>query len=210
MLFKNVKKAISNISSPNYVSLLVDVVNINNLVSKCLIKTSKSMINGSIILSDKVYNYGGLSINGHNVPVIPTNIELDHDMYDQCLRQWIRANYGKKYNLNPASDFIQYYALADILKILVSNISEESKNAYKSLAKVLLDRKRFGTDITEYNYLLNNPPASVTNLSSDKINYIFTKAIDHANISNIKPMTSWYAFLKAYGDERLLQAQTSY
>ena len=217
MLFENVKKAISYKPSENYVSLLVNAFdqttpsqNTTNEPNKYIIKTSTTNMTQRIVLSDKVYNNAGINIDGHTIPLIPTNIELDHDMFDQCLRQWVRANYGKKYSLNPASDFIQYYALADVLKVLVSDVSEETKIAYKSLAKVLLDRKRFGTDTTEYVYLLTNPPASVTNLSEDKINYIFTKSIEHANITNTSPMTFWYAFLQAYGDERLLLAQKTY
>ena len=81
----------------------------------------------SIILSDKVYNYAGIKYDGHNIPVIPTNIQLDYDMFDQCLRQWVRANYSKKYNLNPASDYIQYYVLADVLRVVLSDVSEESR-----------------------------------------------------------------------------------
>ena len=206
-LFENVKQSTSKISSINYVSLFVDSSDEKGNKVKYVIKSSDKDVNQSITLSDKTYNNSGIKLKNFTLPMLPCQIEMDYDMYDQCIRQWIRANYSKKYKLNPASDFIQYYFSGDILKVLLSNVSAETKQAYKSLAYVMMDRKRFGTDTTEFNYLLTNPPACVTNISEDKITYIFTKAMEHCNIKNTSPMTFWYAFIVALDDKVLAKAQ---
>ena len=206
-LFENVKQSTSKIPSNNYASLLVDSYDEQGNRVKYVIKSSDKDVNQSITLSDKTYNNSGIKVKNFVIPMLPCQIEMDYDMYDQCLRQWIRANYSKKYKLNPASDFIQYYFSGDILKVLLSNVSAEVKQAYKSLAYIMMDRKRFGTDITEFNYLLTNPPACVTNISEDKITYIFTKAMEHCNIKNTSPMTFWYAFIISLDDKVLAKAQ---
>jgi hypothetical protein len=98
------------------------------------------------------------------------------------------------------------------MKIILSDVSENIKSAYKNLCMVLLDRKRFGTDITEYEYLLTNPPAPVlgTISSDDKINWILQKAITHSKISDTNPMTLWFCFICVLDDDVLIQAQFPY
>ena len=204
-LYKDVLKSICNKENINFLTMIINMKSENDYI----VRTSEDNITEKIILSDKVYNHAGLKIDKYSFPVLPTEILMDDDIFDQAIRQWIRSNYSKKYSLNPASDVILYYFLADVFRILLSNVSDNTKNTYRNLTYLMLERKRFGTTITEYNYLLNNPPAPVSG-NEDKINYILNETINHfnKNLNNkIKPFTFWYGFIKAFDDKKLCVGQ---
>jgi hypothetical protein len=203
-LYENVKDNISFVPNDEYMSFIV-----NTEEGNYIFKASETNMSEKIMLSDKTYNNSGTKIGKFHLPMLPMKVKMDHDFYDQCVRQWIRANYAKKYRLNPASDFILYYFFADVLRVMLSDVSSEIKEGWKQLAFLNLDRKRFGTDITEYDYLLHNPPAPVTG-SEEKINYIFNRCVYHLTKDSevkIQPMTFWFAFIKCLGDEQLTKTQ---
>jgi len=226
-LYQDVKQSISYVPSKKYLSLIQKTTENKDVI----IIASANNVKERIILANKIFNNGGFNIDKYNIPMLPLDVALDHDTYDQCMRQWIRANYSKKYNINAASDIILYYFFADAMRVFLSDLSIEIKNSYRELVKLMLDRKRYGTDITEYNYLQDNPPAAVTG-SASKINYILYKTMkfcglvkeninilndiqddDENNINDftaeliIKPFTFWYAFILSFGDELLIKSQ---
>ena len=225
-LYENVKQSISCTPTKKYTSFIINTKENASVI----IKTSDNKVKERIIIGNRIFNHSGLNIDKYNVPVLPLNIELDHDTYDQCVRQWIRANYAKKYNVNAASDLILYYFLADAMRVFISNVSDELKASYRKLVYLMLDRKRFGTDITEYDYLQDNAPESVTGHAS-KINYIMYKTMKFVGLVQdkqvevidedtdiitpetyskelpIQPFTFWYGFILLFGDERLIKTQ---
>ena len=95
------------------------------------------------------------------------------------------------------------------MRVFVSNVSDELKTSYRNLVYLMLDRIRFGTDTTEYEYLQQNAPEAVTGNTS-KINYILYKTMEFVGFNEqkiedekqdnipdntlIKPMTFWYGF----------------
>lgn len=204
-LYDNVKQSISLLNNKKYVSLIMN----SNTKNDVIIKTSPDTMKEKIILSDKTYNFAGCRVGNYNVPLLPINVELDHDCFDQCVRQWIRANYSKKYNVNAASDMILYYFLADAMRIFLSGCSAETKLAYKNLTYLMLDRIRYGTTLQEYRYLLDNPPAPVTG-SEDKISFYLTKSMEHINLKDVSPFTFWYAFILSFDDKQLIKSQLPY
>lgn len=220
-LYEDVKQNISNVPNKNYASFILDTEENTNII----IKTSNKNIKDRIIIGNRVFNNSGYNINKYNVPILPLDIKLDHDKYDQCVRQWIRANYAKKFNVNVASDLVLYYFLADAMRVFISDVSEELKKSYRDLVYLMLDRKRFGTDITEYVYLQSNAPEAVVGNTS-KINYILYKTMKFVGLINqdvkiiendeqnnilddliIKPLTFWYGFILLFGDETLINTQ---
>lgn len=209
-LYDNVKESVSSCPNKKYTSMIMKIDNTDpNYKNDVIIKASVKTITEKIMLSDKTYNNAGYKISNYNVPILPLNINLDHDVYDQCIRQWIRANYAKKFNVNPASDIILYYFLADAMRVFLSDVSTELKSSYKQLTYLMLDRKRFGTDITEYTYLLDHQPAPVSG-NDDKITWFLTEAMKHINIQDIQPMSFWYAIILAFNDEHLIKSQKIY
>jgi hypothetical protein len=200
-----------------------------------IIKDVEDNVNYSISMNDKTFNNSAIKVGKHHIPMVPETITMDNNNYDQCIRQWLRTNYAKLYHINPASDLAMYYFFADALRVWLSkDISEDIKNCYRQLVYVCLDRKRFGTDVTEYNYLLNNKPAPVTG-NPENINYILYKAMVHGKFieptktsidepldydnedqdkpmvfnieSKLEPMAFWYTFIRVFGDKNLIKAQ---
>ena len=224
-LYENVKQSISYIQSQKYLSFILKT----NDNSDVIIIATAENVKEKIILANKIFNNAGFNIDNYNIPMLPVDIVLDNDIYDQCVRQWIRANYAKKYNINAASTIILYYFLADAMRVFLSNVSLELKNTYQQLVKIMLNSKRFGVDETEYQLLHCNPPGILS-----KINYILYKTMkycglvkdntiieqidDIENIENletnnftkdliIKPMTFWYAIILSFGDTSLIKSQ---
>jgi hypothetical protein len=89
----------------------------------------------------------------------------------------------------------------------------------------MLDRKRFGTTLTEMDYLMNNAPAPVIG-TEDKINYMLFRTMKYVGLTKVEqalneetgeyyehhvgilqPFTFWYAFILAFGDENLKVSQ---
>lgn len=219
-LYENVVDSISLVENSKYASMIM-----RSQLGDTIIKTSKKNVTKSIVLSDKTYMKAGFEIGKYNVPMLPLNVPMDHDVYDQCVRQWIRANYAKRYNVNPASDLLLYYFLADALRVFVSDVSTELKKSYRDLTYLMLDRKRFGTTLTEMDYLTSNAPAPVVG-SEDGIKYMLFRTMKYVGLTKnelatndetgeqyehqvgiLQPFTFWYAFILAFGDETLRTAQ---
>jgi hypothetical protein len=144
--------------------------------------------------------------------MLPCNVVMDRDCIDQCIRQWTRSNYGKQYNVNVASDDILYFFLTDALKIYLSDVPKEIKRTYQKLTRVMLNRKRFGTDVSEYNYLIDShPPAPVTG-KEDKIVYILEKCVKFSGAvkDSIKPFTLWSGIIQMTEDVDLINIQRKF
>ena len=159
-----------------------------------------------LILNDTVYNNAGFSYGRFTIPILPCII-VDDDICNQSMRGWIRNNLSVIYNTNPVSDYtIWKFILTYVLKILLNNtISNEIKLCFKRFVQVILQRLRYESDITEYNFLLKNPPS--TNLGNEeKFIDILNSCIKSLNIK-LEPETLWYGFIKIYGDKNLIKAQ---
>ena len=195
-LFDDVKKSISFCNNNIYMSFVID---------NCIILDENKNIKNSITIVDKEYKNSCIKVDKSVVPILPIKIQLNKNT-DQSLRQWIRINYGRKYNLNPASDLILYYFLFDMMRVQLSDVSENIKIAYKNLANIMLNQDRFNSKITEYQHLLSNPPSSSKN-NDDKITYILNKILDSHNIKKVDPYLLWFAMIKAYDDSILIKSQ---
>jgi hypothetical protein len=180
-LFDNVKNSISFCSNNIFMSFIFN---------DFIVLDKSDNIKHPITITDKVYNNSCIRINDCVLPILPINVQMNKN-YDQSIRQWIRINYGKKYNLNPASDLIMYYLLFDMMRIQLSDVSDNIKISYKILATIMLNQDRFNTKITEYQHLLSNPPSSSNN-NDDKITYILNKVLDSHKIKKMDPYLLWY------------------
>jgi len=202
-LFDNVSTSIIAEDNDVYMSMII-----NNSI----LQGSVDKITGSISFGKDTYNKSAFVDGNFNIPILPTNVVMDCDQVDQCLRQWIRANYSRIHSVNVASDQILYYFLTDALRIHLSDINPTIKEAWKNMSRVMLDRVRFGTPIKEYDYLLdNNPPAPVSG-SQDGIVNILKNCLDIANLkeSEVAPMSLWYAIVLMMTDETLQRAQLKF
>jgi hypothetical protein len=178
-LYDNVKENLTSIETNMF--LTFPMMGKNG--KKVVVTGSDKEVTHSICLGSKKYDMSAFELGKYHLPVFPSKIVMDDGHKDQCLRQWIRTNYSMLYQLNSASDTILYTFLTDALQVWLSdNVSQEVKNGYQYLARVMLDRKRFGTNVKEYDYLLeSNPPAPVKG-SIDGINYLLWKSLEHSGV----------------------------
>lgn len=213
-LYENVKNSICNNPKAKFMTMPINV-QLSSSKQVAVISTSSNLVAHNITLSDKIFIDGGIRIGKYIIPVLPKitteiNPDLQDEHYFQCIRQWIRAIYGKKFNLNPASDLIPYYFYADVLKIMLSDISSEIKDSYRNIAIIMLKTERYGTGKSEYEYLLSNYPAPINSNSENKMIYIFKKILKYLNIINISPYTWWYSFVKCLNLQKLTKTQYEY
>jgi hypothetical protein len=186
-LYQNVRDSTVNGYSSHYISLPV----YDKTGKLYVIKAPTEEVIESIHISDKCYQQAGIKSGKCVVPMLPMNVVLDHNHHDQCVRQWIRTNYSKKHNINAAADIILYMFLVDALKVQLSNVNPDIKNAYQKLSYLMLDRKRFGTKTTEYKHLFNyNSPAPVIG-DQNKIVELLEKCAKYSGM-DIKPFTLWF------------------
>lgn len=179
-LYQNVKDSLTSHETNLYITF--PLLDKNN--KKIVISGSYKDMNKSISIGSKRYDNAGFQLGSYNLPAFPSVIMMDDGHKDQCLRQWIRTNYSIMYQLNSSSDAILYTFLTDALLVQLSeNVSKEIKDGYRYLARVMLDRKRFGTNVKEYDYLLaSNPPAPVKG-SIDGVNYLLWKSLEHSGVA---------------------------
>ncbi|KAJ6252440.1 a-type inclusion protein [Anaeramoeba flamelloides] len=199
-LFESVKDTLKGKNKRSFVSFPARVG--ENDENKVIITFKPEEVKEPIKFYEKTFKMGGAKYQDYVIPVFPIDIFMDGGFGDQCMRQWIRMNYCKKYGFKIASDYILYYFLVDAVKVILSeNINEETKNAYKTLMRIMLDRKKYGLDITEFSYLQNNNHPSSSNGNTKKITYLLNNAAKSEKI-NVKPYTLWYCISKIVGLEK--------
>lgn len=204
-LYVDCKKAISNVDSDYYMSFPISLTD----KRKMIIRTNNDEVNHPVYILDKKFLKAGLKIGKYVVPMLPVDVVMDDSKSDQCVRQWIRAIYGKKYRINTSSDALLYYFLTDVLSIYTSDVSAKIKSAYVNLARIMLNRKRFGKNVKEYDYLLSgSAPAPVIDDASG-INKILTDCLKFANLdtSKVSEFTLWYGIVNMMGDSQLINSQ---
>jgi len=201
-LYENVKLNISSLENQKFISFTLDGL---------IILVNNNQIDQDINLHNNVYKNGGFLFGKFIIPVLSFdfNNSWSNDT-KQAIRVWIRNNLSLIYNTNPVSDYtIWKFILTYILKILLNDsIHEEIKLCFKKYVLIIFERLRYETDITEYNFLLKNPPT--TNLGNEeKFNNILINCMKNLNIK-LSPLTFWYGFIKIFNDKNLIEAQKSF
>jgi len=223
-LSNNVVNCLTSVHTNSYVSLPFD----NNVI------LYSGKVTEPIHIGNNTYKNAGVKFISQSnttyvVPVIPMNVTLpklkenenviDNELTstefnNQCLRQWIRANYSVMYNVSPESDFILYMCLTDMMKIINSDLPNNVKDTYRNIGKIMLNRRRFGSNgVHEIEYLLNgNSPSPVfeaVEQSNNEMINIFDKCIKLSEL-HVNPYTLWYAIVIALGNPILHENQLKY
>ncbi len=194
-LMDNTKIAITNVDTSRYISFPIKT-NKGIYVFNC----DEHYVTEPIHFGKLKFNTSCVRLNNGVIPVFPTNINLN-ESNDQCLRQWIRENYSHIHNVNITSGKILNYVLLDMLYVHLSNLSNEIKNSYVGLAKVMLNAKIYGTDTEIINELKKQ-----NELSSY---YYFNEYLIDNNIA-LKPGHLWYGILYCLNNDKLLKSQAQF
>ena len=208
-LEKDVVNNISNMHQTEYITLPIPLSESTSVIYRCHPKTITEIIK----LGPYSYNHAGVSISEHTIPVFPRDTPKNEFMY-QCIRQWIRALYSRLYKKIASDDIILYLFLVNALKINLSNASDDIKNMYKTLAFIMLDRKRFASNgIKEIEHLeAGNPPLPILESFSecDNMAIMLDECKKLTNFCNIKPYTLWYAIVLMLNNITLIKNQLQY
>ena len=206
-LFKDTKSAITYGHSPQYVTFPIMLENDNKIVHII----DDNMINYEVKLDLNVYKRAGVKIHDFIVPALPLNVVSDDNICNQSIRQWIRANYSKKYNVPVTADLILYYFLTDVLCISLSDADQRVKDCYKNLGKIMLQRERYGTNIKEIDYLKDGhlPTLMKDKIKEDTTKYIFQKCMEFLGHNTVNSYAVWYGITLALNDQFLSDVQLS-
>ena len=191
-LMENTKKSITNVSTDHYISF---PLNTNRGV--CIFRTNDCFVNNNINMGKLKFNKSGLKLNNSTVPMFPCNIVMNEDS-NQCLRQWVRANYSRVHNCKIISSKILCLVLIDMLLVNLYCNDVNIKNDYIKLAYVMLDAKTYGTNTTILQELLNKNQLPGYNHFE---NYLLGNKID------LLPGCLWLGILKYLSNDDLLISQ---
>ena len=205
-LYKNTLKGISYNKYSKYLTYPVKSDNGEYI----MYKVNKKKVNGDVRMRDKIFNCGGCTIGKYTLPVLPLIVNINNEVINQCVRQYIRAIMGNQFNLYPGDDTILYLFLSLMLKVYLSDIDVEVKTSFVELGRVMLDRHRFQTDVKEITYLLDGNPPSPVLYNNHKMDSILSYCVKALDFGNIKPYTLWYGIIIALGKPLLKINQWKY
>ena len=162
-----------------------------------LFKSHIDNVNENISIWKTEFKKSGILINDSTLPVFPINI-VPNPNNDQCLRQWVRTNYSHMYGKNVVCGSILSLFLIDMLLVnLSNNVSDDTKNAYVRLAKIMLEDQT-GCDETILKKLYTGVELSSFYAFG---NYLYKNKID------LNPISLWLSILDCINDQRLIEAQ---
>lgn len=204
-LFENVKKSITNCFNKEYQSFIISTDKGDKIY-----KIRDDQINSHTRIGNKLFINSSFKYGNFNIPIIPIKYnDYYDDNYNQCIRQWFRIIYSKKINEIVSSDTILYIILTDVLRVQLSNIDDNIKKSYLNIAKIFLNRKRYSSDIREYDWLIENRP-SITNNYGDNMEEILNKCRKYAGLDDISNYSLWYAICYVLNNDKILSKQKEY
>ncbi len=168
----------------------------NTTKGQYIIKSLSENVTGNIHIWKNVYKNSGICVKDSVLPVIPLDIISNPDN-DQCLRQWVSINYSHQYNKKSISGSVLSLFLIDMLKVNISNVSENVKNTYKKIAKIMLEESTSANETILKNLYLGNKFTGF---------YAFETYL-HKNNIDLSPVSLWLSILDCINDEKLTCAQ---
>lgn len=221
-MYTNLQKSFGNTTLNMYTSFLEN---------GCIYDIDSFDIEHSINLGFREYKHAGVYDikNKRLVPILPIQqqIEADRQMYisrqthqtqqqqiNQVIRQWIRANYSKRYGIPVNSDLLHYVFLLDNLYIQCSELPIRIKNTYNWYASIMLGRMRYNESIQEKTYLIKGEPPKPVDSKEDFRDFL-PQCPNYVRMINsdgevFDPMTVWFmmlAVLENNKTEGILTAQ---
>jgi hypothetical protein len=128
---------------------------------------------------------------------------------------WIRLIYSKRYGIPFNSDLIPYIFLIDNMYINYSDVPNTIKDVYNSYAKLFLEKKRYGQDLSEFDCLARGDDPKHIGIKED-FGHFLKKCPNYPMFDDnddINPLSVWYMILKSsmsdYNDV-LLKGQKSF
>lgn len=188
-------------------SFIVDTLDSN---VKKIIESNST--NSYVRLSDTYYNNGGIHYGNHYLPMLPVKVDINDkndDENGQALRQWIRAIYARVHKIQVNDERILYLFLTDMMSVLLSDIPDHIKVAWRHCAEVMLQAKRFNSgDLKQIVFLTmgNKPKPMISGYFT--MDEILTQCKNHFSKDiHITLDELWYGICLTYNDKKLVKAQ---
>lgn len=116
---------------------------------------------------------------------------------EQCLRQWTRTVYAKRFSLKPADDVILYLVLVETLAIYMSSsVDLAARYNYLQLAKIMLKKKRVQVEKTELDYLLEGNAPTTNSGSFDEFVLMLDRAAQLLSMAGDQSLQLWLDILE--------------
>lgn len=146
------------------------------------------------------YSNGGFEFNGRVVPILPMTYKSNL-MTGQCIRQWIRFQMSKLYNINSTSDEVIFIMMMINLQAKLMKLDSGICQTYKMLVGVLLEKKRANVQLTEMENLLKGNLFIPNDGNINNFTTYLTNVAKRFDIQMQSPLELWYHMCGAYSEE---------
>lgn len=174
-----------------------------------IIVGNKRQIDNSVTIGKNKYPNSSIVLNNVLIPCFPTSNRIDSLITNQCTRQWLRVVFSQYYKLDAQNDILIYVVLGTMLKVVLSDVNDLVKNSYRTLATIMLQKKRLNTDQTELEKL-EKGDLPVPNSGKIEHFYQFMDTVNNQLGLTLRPFTLWYAICIALNNSKLIQTQTAH
>ena len=146
----------------------------------------------SLVVGNKNLEYPQACMEQNNIllPCLPFNKNHDN-ITEQVTRQFLRQVVAKIYSINFMDDLCMYVVLADCLRTVISDVNDDIKNNMRTLATIMLKKKRLNVNQTELEKLKEGNFPIPNNGSVDKF-YHYMKYVNEILKIKVEPMTTWF------------------
>lgn len=165
-----------------------------------IITGSHRMIDRNII-SRKTYHNAAVEIGKHLVPVLPCE-PVNSIMTEQCMRQWVRLIISRIERVDVQEDLIMYIVLGNVLRVVMSDVPENIKDAFRSIGHTMLKKKRLSKDTTELS-ILESGDIPTDNMGKETSFFNFMNEVSRRLEIKLDPFVLWYAMCLALNNENM-------
>jgi len=200
-LYANVSDCFS--SGNQFTSFVIKTTDPNN--NRIIVANS---MDSPIRLSDLYFNNGGIKYGDYNVPMFSVYTK-NKKSSEQAMRQWIRAIYSRIHNIQINDEKILYLFLTDMMSVVLSDLPDNVKKAYKNCARIMLNANRFNSGgIKQITWLtMGNKPRPMIP-GYDSMDEILNYCKKYYNSTlEITPEQFWYGICHCYGVKELTDKQ---
>jgi len=166
---------------------------------------SASHVSEMLSLNGKNFPNSAIKIRDYLIPVFSSS----HGtlLNDQCTRQWARTVVSVQYGVDSMSDKAMYMVLGLMLRVVVSNVSDEVKRAYRNLGTIMLQKKRLNSTNTELSVIENGDLLVPNSGKLDELYRNLSSVGGIIGLHNVDPMVIWYAMCIALGNQTVINKQ---
>jgi hypothetical protein len=203
--FKNNISNYISTQSASYLSIPLAITNKNNHNDYCneylVLQVSNLYKFKNYKMGFSNYCYGALSWENNALPIIPksdiTTINYT-DSNSKSIVNWIKRIYSNYYGIKRSSNLLVYMFLTEMVKIIISDATEDVKNSCRYIGSIMLNEIKFSNKTKTIMFLESNNILS--SIQMTKMEQILELCSNRAfgNQNKISAYTLWYAIILSF------------